>query len=58
MVNTIEMMCPDAAAVRTHLTFPFEHPAVDPSSVFGKPIDARMAAAKYRTLNPKSIFVI
>ncbi|MED5358818.1 MAG: hypothetical protein VYD85_10435 [Pseudomonadota bacterium] len=58
MADTIEMMCPDAAAVRTRLTFPFEHPAVDPLLVVGKPIDARMAAAKHRTLNPKSIFVI
>ena len=57
MADKIEMMCLDAAAGRTRLTFPFEHP-IDPSSVVGKLIDARMAAAKHRALNPKSIFDI
>ena len=57
MADKIEMMCLDAAAGRTRLTFPFEHP-IDPSSVVGKLIDARMAAAKHRALNPYSIFDI
>ena len=44
MADKIEMMCRDAAADRKRLTFPFERP-FDPSSVVGKLIDARMAAA-------------
>ena len=57
MADKIEMMCRDAAADRKRLTFPFERP-FDPSSVVGKLIDARMAAAKHRALNPYSIFDI